>query len=222
MIDDMSKDNSSEKLLNISYKYPRLNNRLTIVKNVDSTGALGNRDLATRKLCRNDSVIVEVDADDYLIGRQVFNLYNTYYQEHPSLWFLYSNFIYAKKNTMKIGTNEKIEEKYFDENSYRFQMKYWVTVHLRSYLKQVYMKIPPNYYLEEPDRYYLWASDRFNMYALTELSGKNHTDFLPEEVYFYNYPNDHNRPNCELYYIRTTDYACRRQVPLLPLESLTD
>lgn len=59
-------------------------------------------------------------------------------------------------------------------------MKYWVTIHLRSYLKEVYMKIPSSYLLEEPDRYYLWASDRFNMYALTELCGKNHTSFLPE------------------------------------------
>lgn len=80
MIDDLSKDHSSERLLANMKQYPRLNNRLTIVRNLDRTGALGNRDIATRKLCQNDSIIVEIDADDYIIGKQVFNLYNTYYQ----------------------------------------------------------------------------------------------------------------------------------------------
>ena len=74
-----------------------MNNRAILVKNVDKTGALGNRDLATRKICKNDSIIVEIDADDYIIGRQVFNVYNTYYREHPETWFMYSNYIHLKK-----------------------------------------------------------------------------------------------------------------------------
>ena len=83
MIDDMSTDGSVGRLLENVRQYPRVNNRLVLVENVDHTGALGNRDLATRGICRNDSVVVEIDADDYIIGRQVFNLYNVYYQEHP-------------------------------------------------------------------------------------------------------------------------------------------
>lgn len=58
------------------------------------------------------------------------------------------------------------------------------------------MKIPPSYFLEYPNKYYLWASDRFNMYALTELANKDHTFYLPENVYLYKYPNDDIRPNC--------------------------
>lgn len=64
------------------------------------------------------------------------------------------------------------------------------------------MKIPVANLLEEPDRYYLWASDRFSMYAISELASKEHTHYLPEEVYFYNFPEDSKRPNCELLYIR--------------------
>ena len=82
------------------------------------------------------------------------------------------------------------------KNSYRYGTSLWVTVHLRSYLKELYMKIPVRYFLEEPNYYYLWASDRFNMYALTELAGKKHIHFLPEEVYFYNFPADKQRPPC--------------------------
>lgn len=129
-------------------EYPRLNNRVTIVKNRDKTGALGNRDLATRKLCKNNSIILEIDADDYLIGRQVFNLYNTYYQEHPNLWFMYSNYIYIKEDQPTKGKNKKIPENIFKQNNYRYQMAYWVTIHLRSYLKELYMKIPVSYLLE--------------------------------------------------------------------------
>lgn len=58
MIDDMSKDDSVKKLLINLKQFPRVNNRITLMKNLDHTGALGNRDLATRKLCKNDSILV--------------------------------------------------------------------------------------------------------------------------------------------------------------------
>lgn len=53
MIDDMSKDNSVDRLLVNVRQFPRVNNRLIIMQNADHTGALGNRDLATRKICKN-------------------------------------------------------------------------------------------------------------------------------------------------------------------------
>ena len=57
-------------------------------------GALANKDYAVRYYCEKGALIVEVDPDDALIGKQVLNLYSRLYKTDPSLWFMYSNYIY--------------------------------------------------------------------------------------------------------------------------------
>lgn len=52
---------------------------------------MGNRDVGTRKFCKDGSIIVELDADDFLIGKQVFNVLNRVYQNNQNIWFLYTN-----------------------------------------------------------------------------------------------------------------------------------
>lgn len=39
---------------------------------------------------------MDIDADDSLIGKQVFNLYNRVYHNNPNVWFFYTNFIAVK------------------------------------------------------------------------------------------------------------------------------
>lgn len=41
----------------INETYPRLKNRVTIVKNLKNIGALGNRDITARNYCKNGSII---------------------------------------------------------------------------------------------------------------------------------------------------------------------
>ena len=36
---------------------------------------------------------MDIDGDDALIGKQVFNLYNHIYYNNPDAWFVYSNFL---------------------------------------------------------------------------------------------------------------------------------
>jgi hypothetical protein len=42
--------------------------------------ALFNRDWANRYVCREGDIIVDLDADDWIIGNQVFQLINSIYQ----------------------------------------------------------------------------------------------------------------------------------------------
>ena len=60
-------------------KYPRLSNRLVLLKNSEHVGALGNKDYAVRYYCQEGSIVLEVDSDDALIGTQVLNVYNRLY-----------------------------------------------------------------------------------------------------------------------------------------------
>jgi hypothetical protein len=55
-------------------------------------GAMANLYYYIRELCSDGSIVVGVDADDSLIGAQVFNLLNKLYQ-NPETWYIYSNYL---------------------------------------------------------------------------------------------------------------------------------
>lgn len=66
-------------------------------------GALGNRDSVTRNFCLSGEIVVDIDGDDAIIGRQVFNLFNRLYNSNPEAWFVYSNFISVQGNSEGSG-----------------------------------------------------------------------------------------------------------------------
>lgn len=78
--DDASDDGSWLMMANIIVEeFPRMRNRVTIVKNPEKIGALGNRDITSRNYCKKGSIIAELDADDALLGKQVLNVMNRQY-----------------------------------------------------------------------------------------------------------------------------------------------
>ena len=192
MIDDASSDNSSEVILKELVKYPRLNNRITILRNQGQVGALGNRDSTTRHYCGAGDIVMDVDGDDALIGRQVFNFVNRLYYNNPNAWFIYTNFIQIKGDTegdgrhisinvknSKKGICSKIRPYVHQRNTYRTELHFWMTSQLRTYLWDLYVKVPLSYVIEKASgRYYFQASDRFTMYALVELAGIDHTLYV--------------------------------------------
>lgn len=58
MIDDASTDNSKDAVFRELIKYPRLNNRFTLIKNKRSFGALSNRDYVTRNFCQSGDIVL--------------------------------------------------------------------------------------------------------------------------------------------------------------------
>ena len=203
MIDDVSTDRSVEVIMGMLRKYPRLNNRITILKNRQKIGALGNRDSTTRNHCNPGDIVMDVDGDDNLIGKQVLNLFNRFYANDPNAWFVYNNFIRIKGKDSGDGRTTVVDLKQVTpgpcrqilphihyQNSYRTNEFLWMTSQTRTYLRDLYMKMPLEYVLERGSgRYFIEASDRFTMYALAELAGPKHTFFFEQYNYFYYEPS---------------------------------
>lgn len=134
---------------------------------------------------------MDIDGDDALIGKQVFNMFNRFYHNDKNAWFVYTNFIQiqgesqgdGRKISLNMsaaqpGPSAKIRELTHKTNTYRTDPHQWCTSELRSYLRDLYVKIPESYLMDpETGKYYIKASDRFVMYALAELAGPNHTFF---------------------------------------------
>lgn len=111
MIDDASDDSSIEELKKETINYPRLRNRLTIVKNRENVGALGNRDFVTRNYCGVGSLVLDIDGDDAIIGKQVFNFINRFYHSNPNAWFVYTNFLSIMGTKDGSGRSINLESK---------------------------------------------------------------------------------------------------------------
>ena len=95
-IDDNSDDDTISKTIVYLDKYPFLKERTSIVVTRYERNALFNRHYANMNYCKDDDIVVDLDSDDWLIGRQAFQLVNSLYQtgkmyngEHQELWSLF-------------------------------------------------------------------------------------------------------------------------------------
>ena len=61
----------------------------------------------------------------------------------------------------------------------------WVTSHLKTFRRELYLKIHQTDFLKEDGSTYKWASDRFIHYSLAELAGQKHSNHFNAFLYFY-------------------------------------
>ena len=80
----------------------------------------------------------------------------------------------------------EIPHSVFESNSYRHS-NLWVTTELRTFRKQLFMKIDPNDFVDKNNKFYEAKSDAFTMFPLIELAGERH--FAKENIFVYYYYN---------------------------------
>ena len=134
-------------------------------------------------------------------------------------WLIYSNYLgeKAQRKTV-VGLSREIEAEVLASNSYRAGEE-WVTSALRTYLRDLYVKVPRSYFLETETKFYASSSDRFQMYALVELAGPKHTKNVHDLFYRYTYTLYSECSEIEAMHYKL---VCKGQTPLLPLDSLED
>lgn len=215
LTDDASTDNSYEALKEEIKRLPRLAARTTIIKNHQNVGSLANNYLAIHGHCEKGSIVFDVDADDTLIGRQVMKVMNALYQSSEN-WVIYSNFVWLKNDYFIRGFSEPIDPKILADNRYR-ALSNWRTSHLKTYLRDLYVKVPKEYFIEEGNKFYFRDSDLFQIYPLVELAGPKHLRSIPK--YFYCYRTTQKEP-CSWSKVFYYKQVAKTQTPLLPLSSL--
>lgn len=68
-----------------------------MIHNLQKLGPLANMNFWIKKYCRNEDIVVIIDADDKFIGRQALKVLNSIYQA-PNIWYVYSKFIITSDN----------------------------------------------------------------------------------------------------------------------------
>jgi glycosyltransferase involved in cell wall biosynthesis len=79
-VDDNSDDDTISKTIAYLEKYPSLKERTSIIVTRYERNALFNRHYANMNYCKDGDIVVDLDSDDWLIGRQAFQLVNSLYQ----------------------------------------------------------------------------------------------------------------------------------------------
>ena len=92
-----------------------------------------------------------------------------------------------------------------------------MTSALRTFKRELYTKIPQEYFFESENKFLVQTSDHFEMYDLVELAGPKHIRNIPNFLYYYT-GGSHDR--CGDLLVAHYSSISRIQTPLLPLESL--
>ena len=143
-VDDNSDDNTTLRLLAyVNDHIPEIKSRVVLLRNKLRIGALANKDSTMKEHCPSGSVIVDIDADDGLVGRQVLNVLNAVYSRKNAPWVVTTNFIMIRPaGTISPGFSKDVKGSVSD---YRRGEESFHTSHLKTYLADLEAKIPMEY-----------------------------------------------------------------------------
>lgn len=121
IVDDASNDGSGaifQKYLDF-YDIPK--DQYAFITNNKHEGALSNIYSAAKQYCSEDSIVMSIDGDDELIGKNVFKIFNAQYQILKG-GVIYSNFYYYDQSQHKImsGFTDEYPRAEKESNLYRY------------------------------------------------------------------------------------------------------
>ena len=77
----------------------------------------------------------------------------------------------------------EVYESYWNQNIRKVP---WSFSHLRTFRKELFMKIDKNDLLDEDGEFFKCTFDRAMMYPMVEMSGKNRVGLIKKVLYIYN------------------------------------
>ena len=93
IIDDGSVDGTATLIKSFLESQEKVNrSQYEIVTHTERTFSLSSIRNASKNYCKEEDIIIVVDGDDELLGRQVLKLFNAVFQE-KGVWYMYTNFL---------------------------------------------------------------------------------------------------------------------------------
>jgi len=182
---DKSNDNTLDEL----YKYIGDDSKFMINFNRDQDSQISNfidcyRRLKELNLINSEDIIVEVDADDWLLHPFVFDYLNQAYQD-PNVWMTYGHYIeYPSGNTgghfhMHLSNENNIREIPFAYS------------HLKTYKAWLFDKVPKEYLIDpRTGKYWKTTADFAMCMPMVEMAGYDRIVRFDQPVYVYNTSDD--------------------------------
>jgi glycosyltransferase involved in cell wall biosynthesis len=176
LIDDVSTDNGSDLVKELIHN----DDRFKLIENTEKKFKLRNLDELISNFDDED-IVVEVDADDFLLGNDVLSLINKIYSD-GNTWLTNGSFMYS--NGIQ-GFSQKCNPDTIRTDDFRFS-------HLRTWKSFLWKNIPKENFLDNNGDYYKSGADVAYSFPLLELCGEKHYKFINKVLYVYNETSPYN------------------------------
>lgn len=127
--------------------------------------------------CQPDDILVSLDGDDWLSHPGVLDRVNKAYAD-PSVWLTYGSFVHAD------GRPGFASEYKTDD----FRSQPWRATHLKTFRAGLFQKLTDED-LKRDGRYRDLCWDMTIMFPMLEMAGLEHSRFITDVLYVYNYAN---------------------------------
>jgi len=211
-IDAMTDDGTYEYLI----EEEKLHDNLTVIRNKERKYQPQNIYEGVR-LAKDNSIIVTLDFDDWLLHENVLSTVENYYND--DVWMTYGSYI----NTSPFNDDiNPIDGRYDDDvvRENKFRQVNWLATHLRTFRKELYLNINSDDLKDDDGEWFRCAGDLTFMWPMLEMSGERFV-CIPEPLYVYNLGNENciNRGNMADEQVRN-EKILRHRKPYQRLESL--
>jgi len=179
-IDDCSTDETATVVQQIIKETETLAD-VKVVSNEVNRKALYNLYHQIRD-AKKGTIIVTLDGDDWLLNDGVLNALNKIY-DSEDIWMTAGSYIDNVAGTISCPS---IGDRYWAGN---IRMKPWTMSHLRTFRRELFMKIKYEDLMDNDDYFYKCTFDQAMMYPMAEMSGPNHFREIKQIMYIYNRQN---------------------------------
>ena len=78
----MSNDGTTEEIKEyIQEKFPNFLDKFTLIENSNRIYSVGNKNKMIRRYCKSEDIVFDIDADDFILGKQLFKVLNSIYED---------------------------------------------------------------------------------------------------------------------------------------------
>ncbi|MGE0009532.1 MAG: glycosyltransferase family 2 protein [Candidatus Babeliales bacterium] len=219
-IDDGSEDDTAQKVENYRTQH-NVQDKITLIRNQTRQRKMKNIYTLFHN-CPDESIIIQVDADDWLAHNKVFCIINKTYQEQD-VWLTYGQFQVHPSKQMGYCRQVPSEiQKNRDYRKYRF-----VYTHIRTFyawlVKLIKLQdlIAENMPAPYTGRFFPVANDNAIYFPMLEMCGNRYA-FIPDILYIHNHENPQYGRILEpdLYHTARADIRSRRKYEVLKNKTL--
>jgi glycosyltransferase involved in cell wall biosynthesis len=178
-IDDASEDGTSTKVSQFAQEHQISSDKLKILENKDRSMAMYNIYQSAHRYCKSYEILMIVDGDDYLLGRQVLKLYNALFQSKNN-WLIYTNFLTLAGT---VGYSRSYKPSIIQDNLFRRSP--FLISHLRAFYTKLLTMIPSEDLKDGRGNWFRAANDVAIMLPILEMA-RHKFSYVPELCSFYN------------------------------------
>ena len=179
-VNDCSTDNTSQVVRKV-IKDTETEANICILNNGTNRKALYNL-FHEINSAKSGSIIITLDGDDWFPNDGVLKALDEVY-DSQDVWMTAGSYI---DNVSGMISCPSIVDRYWVGN---IRMKPWTISHLRTFRKELFMKIKYEDLMDNDDYFYKFTFDQAMMYPMAEMSGPEHFREIKQIMYVYNRRN---------------------------------